>query len=203
MLESWAMLFALLSQARSQLLSCSEIDCPVSYGSARCQLDNTTFTELGVSKFSSALFPDPLSWTVGYTPPAFTHSTDQRRFYLGTPPALNLSSRTDVTGCALFFVGIEGGLSFVESNGTTLVLGTSSGTCADALGSTCVSNLTSQTHDVIASLTASGSGVLQCPDLAQALQSSPPESCTKAGTWGNITAKRESSVEEAKDNLTF
>ena len=194
MLARQAALFTLLLQANAQLLSCSElVDCPVSYGMARCHVDNTILTEIGVANFSSALSPEPFSWTVGYAPKLFTNSTDQRRYYLGTPPALNLNSRTDVTGCALFFVGIEAGLSFVKPDGTSQDLGTISGTCADALGVKCVSDLTTQTHDLVTNLTASGN--LQCPDLAQALQSSPPESCTKAGTWGNITAKGEFSAE--------
>ncbi|KIW89102.1 uncharacterized protein Z519_09954 [Cladophialophora bantiana CBS 173.52] len=187
MLGRWAALFTLLLQANAQLLSCSEVDCPMSYGTARCNIDNTTLKEIGVANFSSALSPDPFSWTIGYAPEAITNSTDQRRYYLGTPPALNLNSRTDVTGCALFFVGIEEGLSFGRPNGTSLDLATMSGTCADALGITCESDLTTQAHDLVTNLTASGD--LRCPDLAQALQSSPPESCTKAGTWGNITAK--------------
>lgn len=184
-----AVLSVLLLQASAQLLSCSDINCPMSYGAAKCEIDNTTLTEIGVANFSSSLSPDPLTWTIGYVPDAFTKSTDQRRYYLGTPQGLNLNTRADITGCALFFTGIEAGLSFVEPNGTILDLGTISGTCADALGDACESDLTNQVHNLAANLTASGN--LQCSDMVQALQFSPPESCTKAGTWGNITAKSE------------
>jgi hypothetical protein len=180
-------LSALLLQASAQLLSCSDINCPMSFGHARCNIENISLTEIGVANFSSSLVPDPLTWTIGYAPKAFTNSTDQRRYYLGTPQGLNLNTRTDITGCALFFTGIEAGLNFVEPNGTDLNLGVISGTCADALGSICESDLMKQAQGLAAN--SSNLGNFQCSDIAQTLQSSPPVSCTKAGTWGSITAK--------------
>lgn len=180
-------LSALLLQASAQLLSCSDINCPMSFGFARCDIENISLTQIGVANFSSDLSPNPLTWTIGYAPKAFTNSTDQRRYYLGTPRGLNLNTRTDITGCALFFTGVEAGLTFIEPNGTALDLGAISGTCADALGITCTSDLISQAQDL-----AADSSNLQCSDIAQTLQSSPPVSCIKAGTWGNITAKSKS-----------
>ena len=174
-------------QAGAQLLSCTDIKCPVSYGLAKCGIDNTTLTMLGVSEFSSALDPSPLTWTVGYTPAQFTHTTDQRRYFLSTPKGLDLDTRTDISGCALFFTGIEAGLSFIKPNGSGIDPGTASGTCADALGAQCVSDLTSQAQGLVVNSTSSGN--LECSFLAQTLQSSPPESCTEASTWGNIVAK--------------
>lgn len=181
------MLSLWMLQAGAQLLSCSDIKCPVSSGNANCSLDNTTLTMLGVSKFSSALSSDLLTWTVGYAPAPFTHTTDQRRYFLSTPRGLNLDNRTDVSGCALFFTGIEAGLSFIKPNGSSIDPRTASGTCADALGARCVSDLTSQAQGLIVNSTSPGA--LACTILAQTLQSSPPESCTEASTWGNIVAK--------------
>lgn len=191
-LSGVALLSVLLLRARAQLLSCSDVDCPTNGASARCQIENTTLTQIGVANFSSSLSPHPLTWTVGYTPESFTYSTNQRRYYLSTPQGLDLDTRTDVTGCGLFFTGVEAGLSFVKPDGTLQNLGTISGTCTDALGSACVSNLTSQARELAANLTASGD--FQCSDLARVLQGSPPESCTLAGTWGDITAKSEFST---------
>lgn len=189
-LQHVALLSVLLLQTTSaQLLSCSDIHCPMSFGSAKCSIDETTFTEIGVANFSSTLSPDPLTWTVGFAPEAITNSTDERRYYLSTPRGLGLDTRTDITGCVLFFIGIEGGLSFVPYN-TGIDLGTVSGTCADALGSTCVADVTSQARGLAVNLTTLGD--FECSSIALALQSSPPKSCTKAGTWGNITAKGES-----------
>ncbi|RMZ85208.1 hypothetical protein DV738_g405, partial [Chaetothyriales sp. CBS 135597] len=186
---SWAtLLSALLSQASAQLLSCSEIDCPAETGGlTRCHVDNTTLVKAGVANFSSSLSPTPLTWTVGLAPGRFTaDGIDQRRYYLGTPPELDLSTRTDIAGCALFFIGIEASLVF-PGTGQNLSQKITTDTCADALGSTCVNELTNQTLNLLASSNSSTDA--QCSELALALQSSPPESCTKTGNWGNITAK--------------
>lgn len=182
------LLSTLLLQASAQLLSCLDVHCPYSYGLADCHIDNTTCTEIGVASFSSSLSPNALTWTVGWAPKVFTQSTDQRRYYLGTPQGLNLNARTDITGCAFFFTGVQAGLSFVKPNGTSVDLGAESGTCADALGSTCVFDLMGQARDLAVSPD------FQCTNMAQELQSSPPQSCTKPGTWGNITAKSEFSL---------
>lgn len=180
------LLSALLQQTSAQLLSCSEIDCPRSYDSARCTIDNTTLTQIGVANFSWSLSPDPLTWTVGYAPELFTNTAEDRIYYLSTPRGLDLDTRADVTGCAMFFIGAEGGLSFLKPDGTYQDYCASGGTCADALGSTCMADLTSQGRDLASSVIASGN--FQCSDIALQLESSPPESCTKAGTRGNITA---------------
>ncbi|RMD41788.1 hypothetical protein DV735_g3302, partial [Chaetothyriales sp. CBS 134920] len=185
----WATLLpALLAQASAQLLSCSEIDCPTETGGlTRCNVDNTTLVKVGVANFSSSLSPTPLTWTVGLAPEIFTaDGIDQRRYYLGTPPELDLSTLTDITGCALFFVGIEASLVFPGMDQYPYQK-IATDTCADALGSTCVEELTNQTLNLVPSWINSTNA--QCSDLAQALQSSPPESCTSAGNWGNITAK--------------
>jgi hypothetical protein len=189
MLSEVLLLSAMLQQTSAQLLSCSEIDCPLSYGSARCTIDNTTLTQLGVANFSSSLSTDPLTWTIGYAPEAFTNTTDERIYYLSTPRGFDLDTRADVTGCAMFFIGAEGGLSFLKPDGTDQDYGASDGTCADALGSTCVADLTNQGRNLASNSIALGN--FQCSDIALAIQTSPPESCTKAGTWGNITAMGE------------
>lgn len=186
-LKAVAALFVLVLQASAQLLSCSDINCPVSFGAAKCNIDDTTLTGIGVANFSSSLSPYPLTWTIGFSPEGVTRNVEQRRYYLGTPRGLNLNTRTDILGCALFFTGIEAGLSFVQPDGTYEYGGTASGTCADALGSSCVSDLSNQAKALI--VDSDDPGNLQCTDIAETLQLSPPASCTKAGTWGNITAE--------------
>lgn len=179
-------LYILLVRTSAQLLSCSEIQCPMDNVFSECKVEGTKFPLLGVANFSSSLSPENLTWTVGYITAATINDTDQKRYFLGTPRGLDLNARTDLTGCALFFTGIESSLRF-KSNGSATSEGSLSGSCGDALGSICVSDLTNQARDLVANSTTSGE--LRCSDIAQALQSSPPGSCIRGGTWGNITAK--------------
>jgi hypothetical protein len=179
-------LLTFFSPTNSQILSCTQIGCPVENSLARCAVDDTTLTEIGATNLTTSLSTQPFSWTVGFTPEAFTNSSDQKRYYLGTPPLIDLRSRVDITGCALFFFGIPG-LAFDRPDGTLQNLGTEDGTCANALGSDCVTDLLQQTNEVAQNLTSSGQ--LQCSELAQALQNAPPTTCTQAGTWNNITAQ--------------
>lgn len=183
-----AVLSALLVQTSAQLLGCSQVQCPMGNVETTCKVENITFEMLGVANFSSSLSPNNLTWTVGYFGSTAANVTDNRRYFLGTSHDLDLSNRTDITGCALFFNGIEHSLLFPRDEIGTYQ-GALSGTCASVLGSKCVSDLTNQAHGLVANLTSSGS--FQCSDIAQALMTSPPGTCLSEGTWGDITAKSE------------
>lgn len=192
---------ALLMQTSAQLLGCSQVQCPMNNILSNCRVEGTTFPLLGIANFSSSLSSNNLTWTVGYFGGATVNDTEHKRYFLGTPHDLNLNARTDFTGCALFFTGIEHSLQF-PPDGTGINEGSLSGTCAGVLGGTCVSDLTSQAHNLAANLTSSGS--LQCSDIAQALMSSPPVTCLSEGTWGNVTAKSEFDFSlMSMDHLTF
>lgn len=145
----------------------------------------------GVSQFTTSLMTDPLSWTVGYvlgTPNNGANGADQRFYYLGTPRGLHLNLVSSLSGCALSFVGIGAGLSFVPF-GAPLVsdMNQVSGTCDDAMGASCVSDLVQQCQNYTNALNSNGT--FQCSSLAEMLKENPPVSRPTAGTWGDITVR--------------
>lgn len=182
-----------LSSTRADLLGCAEIGCPVnSELQSTCQINGSHIPTLGFTNFTTSLTSDPLSWTVGYargTPNNTANGADERVYYLGTPSNLDLNSVSSVSGCALFFVGVEAGLSFT-SPGTPEVYNTNPGTCDDALGVKCVSDLIQQTQNYTNSL---NNGAFHCSVLGEMLKNNPPASCSTPGsiasTWGDIIAK--------------
>jgi hypothetical protein len=175
----------------AQLLGCDAVNCPQNQQNplqSLCNLDGIANIEIGITNFTSAISPEPLTWTVGVSGlPDFANSTEQiwsRNFYLGTPPALNMTDLNTITGCALFFEGISSSLRFPGSN-----IDTSIGSCNDALSAACVTDLMSQANSSLLQLTQSTQNV--CEGLEAALRNSAPKSCkiTQDGAWGSITAK--------------
>lgn len=159
----------------------------------KCYVNGSRITTLGFTNFTTSLTTEPLSWTVGYQvdPTNFRgNGTDERFYYLGTPPALDLNSISSLSACALTFVGIQSHLSFVPPGTPVLDMSLLSGTCGDALGATCVSDLIQQSLRFTNDL--NGNGTFQCSSLANMLQNDPPASCSEAGpSWGNILVKGE------------
>lgn len=174
---------ALASGAMAQLLNCAEVpQCPIPNTLSQCRVDGRLMTAIGVGNFSSAISQSPLTWTVTYSMALDATAVDERRYYLGYPPELDIQALPSVSSCALFFTGIEAGLSFVK-DGDTRQKGPTPGTCDDALGTTCVADLMKQAQGLATSNQ-------DCTTLAQMLQVAPPTSCTGAGNWGNIVAMR-------------
>lgn len=177
----------LLGSAYGQLLSCSEINCPVDqFHVANCQINGSKIPVVGFTNFSSSLSSEPLGWTVGFNPNYVTDAPDERIYILSTPPTIELDSVNTFSGCALFFTGVEAGLHFMQQDAYQQYMPKQSGTCQDALGEACVSDLLQQAGNVTTEMQANGN--FTCLGVVQALQNLPPTTCTRSGTWGNVTA---------------
>lgn len=184
-----ALLFAMayLSPASAQLQSCADVGCaaPSDY----CPVGNDGLVSIGVSKFSSILLNESLSWTAGFSAKASTEQntspTETRTFYLGQPPTVNLRNNQSLSACALFFYGITPQLRFDYSNSES-VKTSSNGTCDDALTAQCVSDWTQQAKEIADGRQAS----FDCEAMAKELEGKPPASCKVAGgSWGKVEAK--------------
>ena len=177
--------FALTSSAMAQLLNCAEVpQCPMENGLSKCRVDGRLMTAVGVGSFSSSLSQSNLTWTVTYSQKLNGTGVDERRYYLGYPPELDFQTLSPFSSCALFFTGIEAGLSFLGDDYTSQSQkGPTRDTCDDALGTTCVADLMQQAQGLAISNQ-------DCTTLAQTLQVAPPTSCTRAGNWGDIVAIR-------------
>lgn len=198
--------FVALPTVYAQLLSCAEIGCPTdSYTQSTCEINNSRISTLGFTNFTTSLTTEPLSWTVGYEVDptnVYGNGTDTRFYYLGTPPTLALNSVDSLSGCALYFTGIQGALSFAPAGSSNLTGDQLSGTCRDALGQTCVADLIKQSLRISDDL--SGNGTFQCSSLADALLGDPPSSCPTTGnTWGTILAKGELERPSVDTNTDF
>jgi hypothetical protein len=179
----------------AQLLGCDSVTCPLNeYGVEYCPIGNITATEIGVTNFSTAINPEPLTWTTTISSSASPTNSSlgvyQRGFYLGTPASLDLQTINNIKGCALLFEAISSSLQFPLHRPDT-----GSGTCQDALGSLCVSDLMSQVNGKFSDLmTAANDTSNICSDLKSALRDSAPHTCnaTQGGVWGTINAKGKS-----------
>lgn len=174
----------------SQLLSCDELGCPSELpGYARCQLEDFTARQVGVSQINSSLSQSPLTWTVGVRAgiPESNTSLPLRRkeFYLGQPPNLGLQAVDSVYGCAIFFEGISWALDFGHHLDLPDLV-KDDGTCMDALTEGCVSDWTSQVYSLI----RQNNETLNCSELAETLQNNPPGTCKHLGkSWGDVISQ--------------
>jgi hypothetical protein len=165
------------------LVGCDAVNCPIG---------NTTASQLGIASLTSAISPDPLTWTVAFR--AGTNILNQpsatRDYYLGVPPSINLSATTAYTSCALFVEGVTSTLHFPG-----LTRGVDVGDCTDALGSQCSRDLLGQALTELGT-TRVGNSVKTasvCGLLPDALSGTAPQSCSRAakggGSWGSVVAK--------------
>lgn len=112
-----------------------------------------------------------------------------KSFYLGYPSSLDLTSTSDLVGCALFFEGIAKSITL---NGTSEI---GSVTCDQTLGDGCVRDLLVQAQQQIQALSKGSDddddNKSVCLALQAALESQPPPSCqaTATVTWGDVVAK--------------
>jgi len=186
------LLISLSRPTTAQLVGCDVVACPNGNSNEpECAIGNITASELGIASLNSTISPQPLTWTVaGSTIYDSTNSSEvllTKSFYLGTPPSLDLNSSESFSGCALFFEGMTTILRFNGTDQDTAV-----GTCGDAMGSQCVTDLLSQAKSKLSSF-AGNSGVNSsvCAQLQSALEDSAPKTCTNAtgGSWGVIVSK--------------
>jgi hypothetical protein len=174
----------------AQLSSCDAVACPLDAdGQLRCVIGNTTAGAIGISSFTSPLSSQPLTWTVAVQsinepPKSFT-----RDFFIGTPPALNLTDggSSQRQACAFFFKGLATKIRFPGSDPEY-----DQGTCNDALTQSCVDDLRTQARAELANVRRgrdnSSSSTFVCRTLGNALRDNAPKSCSVAsdGRWGNV-----------------
>jgi hypothetical protein len=188
--------FLSVSQAQDQtLVGCDAVHCPTNYRTSTCPVGNTTLSYLGITSLNTSLASSPLTWTLG-TQTILDSSNNSvvsldRDYFLGTPPtASNLTSNT-YYGCALFFDGVSAtNLSFPNTPHES-----GSGTCNDALSTSCVTDLLAQSQSELNTLLSSDSSDESkvCSALQSAFQSKSPTSCTDIfpndNVWGDIIVR--------------
>lgn len=159
-----------------------------------CTVGNSTAVGIGIITTNSSLSaPEPLTWTIAIQPTKEnnTRRAFERDFFLGTPPSLDLRN-TSRGACALIFDGVSSNLTFNDHNPQY----GANGTCDNALGPACVSDLRSQSVTEL-QLILGADGVVDedtsgtCEALASALREHAPASCSAAGSgnWGTLLAR--------------
>lgn len=183
-------ILAFSSAIRAQLLGCDAVGCPqVDSTTSSCPIANITAQAIGIANFTSAISPDPLTWTVAFSsntsPTNSSADILERSFYLGTPASLDLATTEDVKGCALLFKDVVNRHQYSPSE---------AGTCQALLGSSCVSDLMSQANKTLSQILASDDATFVCSKLAVQLRDNAPSSCslTDSGFWGAISVQGES-----------
>ncbi|KAI1378583.1 hypothetical protein F4677DRAFT_411307 [Hypoxylon crocopeplum] len=174
------------------IVGCVEVDCPAAADNVN---DNCTVADTGSFPFigltrvpTSNTALAGLSWVKGFS---IIDSSEGRNFhssyYLGTPPALSLNSSTG--GCAVFLHGAEGELHFGGQNDTT---DTAQGTCASAMGNSCVDALVSRARSLVEGYTRDSNRPSisdACAQLQSDLEDSMDDACLpiSRGSWSNFT----------------
>ncbi|KAI1209192.1 uncharacterized protein F4807DRAFT_99815 [Annulohypoxylon truncatum] len=187
------------------IVGCVELECPAS--SQDTANDNCTIADTGsfpyvgltpVSSNSSSSLAG-LSWVKGVnvtdsasvSPSSNSSRTFHSSFYLGTPSTQSLDTSTGA--CAVFLRGAESwDMSFgANANATDE---TAQGTCADAMGASCVDALVARAKTQVSDY-YSGSGEAPssqsaCERLRQDLLNSTLDACVSVskGSWTNFTA---------------
>lgn len=175
------------SAISAQLLGCDAVGCPqVNSSTSSCPIGNIIAQAIGIANFTSAISPDPLTWTIGFsTDTSPTNSSADilgRSFYLGTPASLDLATIEDIKGCALLFKDVVNRHQYTPSE---------AGTCQALLGPSCVSDLMSQANKTLSRMLASEDASFVCSKLAVQLRDNAPPSCslTDNGFWGAISVQ--------------
>ncbi|KAH6640357.1 hypothetical protein F5144DRAFT_481692 [Chaetomium tenue] len=120
----------------ASILSCADVDCPITEGttSATCTIADRTFNAVGLTSLDTGGNDRlrGLSWVkaVGAQDhPENTTRVFDESFYLGTRDDFDFE---DTGACAVFFTQVSGMVRFGEGD-----QGIAQGTCGDALGDAC------------------------------------------------------------------
>lgn len=196
------------------IVGCVELECPASShdtANDNCMIANTgSFPYVGLTRASSNTSSSSsplsnLSWVKGVNITDTTSSNSSRTFhssfYLGAPPSFSLNASTGA--CAVFLRGAESwDLSFGgNANATDEV---AEGTCADAMGSSCVLALIARAKARISEYYSGSGGALSnekaCERLRLDLLNGESDACVPVsrGSWSNFTA-----VGEWKSQFAF
>ena len=191
-------LLLLFNNACAQLGTCIQVKCPQKGQDWSCPIGNVTNEALVIAGFDSSISPaDNLTWTLGFSQkwrPASDDSSWTRQYYLGSPKTVSLQSSPSIGGCAMFFEGAMPKLRLEQENEEF-----SQGTCADVMGSTCVTDLLAQARDetlALSALSPVADQVVLCNHLAELLRISPPNSCGNitSGSWGKVVGRSKSQL---------
>ncbi|XDG08367.1 hypothetical protein ABKA04_007982 [Annulohypoxylon sp. FPYF3050] len=184
------------------IVGCVELECPASShdtANDNCTIANTgSFPYVGLTRVSSNS-SSGLSWVKGVnitdsaSPNASSNSsrTFHSSFYLGAPPSFSLNASTGA--CAVFMRGAESWDMSFGKNATDEV---AEGTCADAMGSSCVLALVARAKSRISEYYSGSSsgGALSneeaCERLRLDLLNGESDACVSVsrGVWSNFTA---------------
>ncbi|KAI2472613.1 hypothetical protein F4781DRAFT_344999 [Annulohypoxylon bovei var. microspora] len=189
------------------IVGCVELGCPASSldsANDNCTVADTgSFPYVGLTRVSantsSSSSPSGLSWVKGVNVTDSSSSSSSSNssrtfhssFYLGAPAATPLNASTGA--CAVFLRGAEAwNMSFGTSANATGEA--AQGTCASAMGASCVSALLARAQAQILSYYG-GSGEAPsvadaCERLRQDLVNSTLDACVSVskGSWTNFTA---------------
>ncbi len=206
-LRTTLLAFAFAATAIAQDLSqtivgCVDLECPAATDNVNdnCTIADTgSFSSVGLTRVplgsgdsngtNSATLAG-ISWVKAFT---VASAGDSRAFissfYLGSPPSLQPQLNASTGGCAVFMHGASSSITFGgELNGT------SQGTCADAMGASCVDALVSRATTLVEGYLRNASvGVTvenTCEKLHSDLEKSNDEAClpVSQGLWSNFTA---------------
>ncbi|KAI0384064.1 hypothetical protein F5Y04DRAFT_234883 [Hypomontagnella monticulosa] len=178
------------------IVGCVDVECPAAADNVNdnCTVADTgSFPVIGLTRVPTddndkALAG--LSWVKGFN---FTDADGQIRnfhssFYLGAPADLSLDSATGA--CAVFLHGASAAISFGGNSSDELA----QGTCADAMGSSCVDALVSRARSLVEDYTKDSSNKPSisdvCSRLQKDLQDSNDDACARIsqGSWNNFTS---------------
>jgi hypothetical protein len=168
--------------------------CPYGQqGELDCKIGNNSLSSVGVTQILPTFNKQPLTWAVGMQVQQATMGKTfamERTYYLGAPHGDKFKKSQDQRGCAVFLEGVTGNLAWPQSY---------PGTCSEALGDTCSTELLEQVRVTMNQLIRkNGPGYdKMCLDLASALQHQAPLSCKIANKnstdpWGEVVAKGKS-----------
>ncbi|KAI1115296.1 hypothetical protein F5Y14DRAFT_410827 [Nemania sp. NC0429] len=189
-------ILASLARVRSQdlnstIVGCAQLDCPASTADTandNCTVADKSFTYVGLTQLTSSQESlQRLSWTKGFKIIDLPNNnrTFQNSFYLGSPPDLELRG----TGaCSVFLHGVSASLAFGGDEGRNE---TSQGTCADAMGSECVSALLDRAKSFFQDpANDNTSNTNRCSALQEHLHNNVDGPCLRisGGSWTNLSS---------------
>ncbi len=180
-------------QVAAKILSCADVDCPITPGTtaATCTVVGQTFNAVGVAGIDSSTNGlKGLSWVkgVGTHNVNSTASEFDQTFYLGTPDGFDFG---DTGACALLFTQVSDKVKFGDTDARQ-----TEGVCSNAMTDACISALVDRAKKVdLQGL----SGSAACDKLQKDFSDNFDSACalfTTAGRWAGIKAK-------GKSNLPF
>lgn len=176
------------------IVGCSAVGCPTGPGnstSANCVVAGRRSNLIGLANLKTSIAGgDNLTWTetVGYVNTSSTpRFSFERSFYLGAPQGFNLAANatsSNFGACAVFFTDISAEAKFPGEN-----IGTSFGTCNDAITTECVNALLEQAQLAVGPASNSSS----CESLKAQISKNLPPSCSRFatgdGAWNGVEVK--------------